>query len=51
MNEKPDNIVLEHLRYMRKGIDDIREDVRDVKLLPIPMIADSDSDASRTAFR
>lgn len=32
MVEKTDNIVLEHLRYMRKGIDDIREDVRDVKL-------------------
>ena len=32
MTDKPDNIVLEHLRYMRKGIDDIRDDVRDSKL-------------------
>jgi chromosome segregation ATPase len=32
MAEKTDNIVLEHLRYMRRGIDDIREDIRDVKL-------------------
>jgi len=29
--EKPDNIVLEHLRYIRGAIDDLREDNKDIK--------------------
>jgi hypothetical protein len=31
MMEKPDNIVLEHLRYIRGAIDDLREDTKDIK--------------------
>jgi hypothetical protein len=31
MMEKPDNIVLEHLRYLRGAIDDLREDYKDIK--------------------
>ena len=32
MTEETDNIVLEHLRHIRKGVDDVREDTRDLKL-------------------
>ena len=32
MSEKPDNIVLEHLRHIRSRVGDLHEDVRDVKL-------------------
>ena len=31
MTDKPDNIVLEHLRRMRATLDDLREDNKDLK--------------------
>ena len=31
MVEQPDNLVLEHLRYMRRVLDDTRADVLDLK--------------------
>jgi hypothetical protein len=31
MTEEPANLVLEHLRYIRAGMDGLREDMRDVK--------------------
>jgi hypothetical protein len=31
MTEEPVNLVLEHLRHIRAGVDALREDMRDVK--------------------
>jgi len=31
MDEKKDNLVLEHLRHIRGAVDDTREDMREVK--------------------
>jgi hypothetical protein len=31
MTQKPDNLVLEHLRYMRAALDEVRDDVKDLK--------------------
>jgi hypothetical protein len=31
MTEPADNLVLEHLRYMRSALDGVREDMREVK--------------------
>ncbi|TSD88536.1 hypothetical protein FFK22_011905 [Mycobacterium sp. KBS0706] len=31
MDEKTNNLVLEHLRHIRGAVDDIREDMREVK--------------------
>ena len=31
MDEKTDNLVLEHLRHIRGAVDDTREDMREVK--------------------
>jgi hypothetical protein len=32
MTETPENLVLEHLRYIRKSVDELRDDLREVKL-------------------
>jgi hypothetical protein len=31
MDDKTNNLVLEHLRHIRGSVDDIREDMREVK--------------------
>jgi hypothetical protein len=31
MSDKPDNVVLEHLRHIRRGVDELRLEVTDLK--------------------